>query len=197
MEQHSTDFVINKALRERIRELGTLLGNVIKEQEGQRIFNIVEELRQLSKEYRTSFSEETRIKITSVIKKLNRNSAHKIVKAFYIYFLLVNAADETYQLKARATRKLPDEASFDNMCSELDKLRISKSRLNRLINSLEIIPVFTAHPTEATRQTILRKLQRISQLLLLEETNNNRNVFSEELSQRLQTEIIFFGRRMK
>ncbi len=189
MEKRAVDFVINKELRDNIRELGALLGNVIKEQEGLQIFNIVENLRILSKEYRIDYSNSTRNKINSIVSKLDHNSAHKVVKAFYIYFLLVNAADEAYQLKEGNRQNKVDEASFNNLSRSLSKSGMLKRNLSKLLDSLEIIPVFTAHPTEATRQTVLRKLQRISQLLYKHHTVSNNNMFAEELMSSLQTEV--------
>lgn len=172
-------------LRKNIRELGVLLGEVLIEQEGRRLFENVEKLRSLTKSLRATINPETISNIKQLISNLDIDESHKIIKAFSIYFILVNAADEVI--------KITSVNSFDsylqNAVIELKKLKLSENNINYIINSIEIIPVFTAHPTEATRQTILRKILRISNLLLIKELELNGEKENKLVMKKIKTEI--------
>ncbi|PKL84263.1 MAG: phosphoenolpyruvate carboxylase [Ignavibacteriae bacterium HGW-Ignavibacteriae-3] len=163
------DKIIDKKLREDIRELGNLLGRVIVEQEGKKVFDSVEHLRYLTKKIRHEYSDETRAEIIKVIQKLDVETAYKVVKAFYIYFLLVNSVDEVHQIKKRRrkfSKGIAEEGSLRSVFIKLRKEKVPPEIIEKTLASLEILPVFTAHPTEAVRQTILRKLLKINQMLL-------------------------------
>jgi len=89
----------DEPLKKDIRELGLILGKVLKEQEGENLYDIEEKLRALTKKLRTNYNEKTRRQIISVINSLNADEAHKVVRAFSIYFILVNAADEVHNIR--------------------------------------------------------------------------------------------------
>ena len=180
-------------LRNNIRELGFLLGEILIEQEGEALYDNVEKLRALTKDLRSKTNHKIIIsKIKLIIERLNEEEMHKIIKAFSIYFILVNAADEINKI---VSDKFNDSLSSQNNSYlgeaylELKKLKISKNDFNKIINSIEIIPVFTAHPTEATRQTILKKVLRISNLLIDKEFGVLRGTETHLIRKKLKTEI--------
>ncbi|MCZ7601444.1 MAG: phosphoenolpyruvate carboxylase [Melioribacteraceae bacterium] len=148
-----------KNLSKNIKELGFLLGEVLKEQEGIKLFDTVEKLRALTKVLRDD--SESKKKIRGIVSKLSLEESHNVIKAFAIYFILVNAADEVHKIvidkinEDKTENK--HEGSFRNTLHDLSKLKLSKKDLSVIFNKIEIIPVFTAHPTEATRQTILKE----------------------------------------
>lgn len=172
-------------LRKNIRELGILLGEVLIEQEGRLLFENVEKLRSLTKSLRARNNSGTVAKIKQLISSLNIDESHKIIKAFSIYFILVNAADEVNKI----TSVHSPDSYLQNAFIELKKLKLSENDINHIINSIEIIPVFTAHPTEATRQTILRKILRISNLLLEKEMEFNSDIENKLVMKKIKTEI--------
>ncbi len=180
-------------LKKDIRELGIILGNVLKEQAGNAIYEIVEKLRALTKQLRTNYKEETRTEIIRLINSLSIEKAYKVVKAFSIYFILVNAADEVHRIRVQKNNELrngpPQQGSLAEVFVKLKNDKISNEIVQKVLNQIEIVPVFTAHPTEAARQTILRKILRISRLLLQRELSINTQGEIETIDRNLQTEI--------
>ena len=183
----------DKRLRINIRELGILLGEILIEQEGKQLFNNVEKLRALTKDFRSKNNSDAIIKIKNIITKLNPDETHKIIKAFSIYFILVNAADEVNKIISdkfhNSSLSQKGNSYFDEVFLELKRLKISDKLFLKIIDSIEIIPVFTAHPTEATRQTILKKILRISNLLIDKEIGLVSNSELQKIKRKLKTEI--------
>lgn len=183
----------DEPLKKDIRELGIILGNVLKEQEGTDIFFLEEKLRALTKELRTNYTDKIYRRIVSLIEKLDIRKTHKVVRAFSTYFILVNAADEVHRIRMHRLRISMNEnapkGSVEEALSVLNKSGLQPENINEILNSIEIIPVFTAHPTEATRQTILRKILRISQLLLQRELIKYTAEEEEEIKRELYTVI--------
>ena len=183
----------DEPLKRDIRELGVILGKILIEQENYVIYETVEKLRALTKKLRVSYDSSTRSNIAGLINKLDSDKAYKVVRAFSIYFILVNAADEVHRIRRQRSNLLNGEmtesGSITEAFEELKKEKYSEKMVNEILNSIEIIPVFTAHPTEATRQTTLRKILKISQLLLKRELMVLTPDEINEIKQELQTEI--------
>lgn len=183
---------ISELLRNNIRELGYILGEVLIEQEGRPLFAKVEKLRALTKELRNEPKPGTRTRITKIVAGLDQDEAYNIVKAFSVYFILVNAADEVSHILQRKhpdNNNLSEPDYLSGTINELKKHHISKGRISRILDQIEIIPVFTAHPTEATRQTILRKINNISRYLLERELQIQSPVQQDRIRDKIKTEI--------
>ena len=187
------DSIQDAPLKSDIKELGIILGNVLKEQVGNNLYETVEKLRALTKELRTVYKEETRNEIISLIDSLSLDEAYKVVRAFSIYFILVNAADEVHKVRIQRLNAIkrsgPVWGSLEEALISLKEEKISPKALEGILENIEIIPVFTAHPTEATRQTILRKILKISNLLIQREHVLNTEEELEEIKLQLQSEI--------
>ena len=142
---------------------------------------------------RTSYSKTTRGEIVDLISRLDSSKAYKVVRAFSIYFILVNAADEVHRIRRQRSNLLEavinENGSIAEAFEELKKEKYSEKMVGEVLNSIEITPVFTAHPTEATRQTTLRKILKISQLLLKRELTILTLDEINEIKRELQTEI--------
>ena len=180
-----------KNLSKNIKDLGFLLGDVLKEQEGNKLFTTVEKLRALTKVLRSE--PDAKIKIRNIVSKLDLRESHNVIKAFAIYFILVNAADEVHQI---ILDKIDEDnisktrvGSFRESLANLKKLHLSENQLHEILSNIEIIPVFTAHPTEATRQTILKKILRISNLLLEKEFAFTSEYDIKEINEKIKSEI--------
>ncbi len=160
-------------LRETIRLLGNLLGETIVEQEGADIFALEEELRTLTKAQRQGDGAAgTRIAglTEDLVQDFDRTRA--MLKAFTTYFLLINLAEEQQRvrvLRQRSQRAQQEGVVYRETIAEaVAKLvdeGLTAADMRRLLDEMYILPVFTAHPTEATRRTILLKLRAIAAML--------------------------------
>ncbi len=158
----------DKALRARVKLLGTLLGNILHEQEGNDVLTAVETLRKGYINLRKNDTPAKRRRLARFIEGLSSESLVHIVRAFSTYFSLINLAEESYQHHQR--RKQLRQAngdntlwtgSFDSTLRELRNQGINPEQLQILLNQLAYIPVITAHPTEAKRRTIMDAQRRI------------------------------------
>ena len=145
----------NSALRADIRRLGDLLGETLVRQEGQELLDLVEEVRALT---RSDGAAAARL-----LEETDLATAAKLVRAFSTYFHLANVAEQVHR-----GREL--NANRDNNGSLLsrtvDKLAdADPAHLTETLRHLNVRPVFTAHPTEAARRSVLQKLRRIGELL--------------------------------
>lgn len=158
----------DKALRSRVKLLGTLLGNILREQEGPEVLFAVESLRKGYIGLRTAENLTTRRRLSRLIENLSSEQLVHIVRAFSTYFSLINIAEESYQhhQRRKQLRHLSDNAplwtgSFDTTLRELRAQGITPEQLQTLLDQLAYIPVITAHPTEAKRRTIMDAQRRI------------------------------------
>lgn len=182
----------SKKLSSNIKELGYMLGEVLIEQEGKQLFENVEKLRGLTKELRKNYNHETIKKIKTIVARLDYKQSYNVIKAFSIYFILVNAADEVSKVirEKNVTARETLLGSFEEAFDEVSELKLNKQSIERILNSIEIIPVFTAHPTEATRQTILKKILKISNLLLSRELRHHSSLELDKIKRKIKTEIV-------
>lgn len=158
-------------LRSTIRFLGNLLGETIIEQEGQAIFDLEEEIRDLAKRWRSGEQEgllqaEQQL-VPALINDLPK--ANAVLKAFTTYFALVNLAEEqqrVHVLRERALyayeQNVPMSETIAHAVRRLHDEGLSAAEMRTLLNQLFIMPVFTAHPTESKRRTVLLKLKAIA-----------------------------------
>jgi len=161
-------------LRSTIRFLGNLLGETIIEQEGQDIFDLEEKIRDLTKRWRngeTAVLQQAEHQfVPALIDDLPK--ANAVLKAFTTYFQLINLAEEQQRvhiLRERAARAhQQNEPMAETIASGIRQLReagLQASDVRAILNELSIMPVFTAHPTESKRRTILLKLKAIASAL--------------------------------
>jgi phosphoenolpyruvate carboxylase len=155
----------DKELRSRVRLLGNLLGNVVRRQAGEDIFSAVESLRRGYIRLRKKDNARLRARLSRMIDALEPDALIHVVRAFTLYFSLVNIAEEDFQHRqrrrmVRASRPLWT-GSFDLTLREFHAWDVEQSQLQRLLDGTRYIPVFTAHPTEVKRRTIMDSLRRI------------------------------------
>ena len=142
-------------LSKTINLLGSELGNVIKDQAGTKYFKIVEDIRLNSKKYRQTNNNKYLDSIFKTLQSLEPNEIYIITKAFTIFFYLSNIAEQVFR-----------EHTLKN-----SNISVSKKTSKELI----FMPVFTAHPTESSRQSTLKKIYKIAEII----ENNNSNSMSE------------------
>lgn len=162
MSTHHTE------LRRQVNFLGTLLGETIVEQEGERLFALVERVRHLAKAGREgdAAAQET---LLQLIEALPLEDARVVVKAFASFFQLVNLAEDQERVRVLHRRLLQAAAEGQPMSETIaDAVRrlheqgLSATEVQALLDRLLVVPVLTAHPTEAKRRTVLIKLARIA-----------------------------------
>jgi len=182
----------DRPLRRDVSSLGRLLGNVIREQEGQHLFDTVESLRTLSITARAGQSSlEERL---NIVGQITLFEAARLAKAFAIYFELTNLAETNHRKRRRranrAARDLTPQAG--TFKGTLLRVRDSGMSLDTVLDTLSrvsVMAVFTAHPTEVARRTVLWKRRRISELLETLDTLPLVDAHALEVQQEIAAEI--------
>jgi phosphoenolpyruvate carboxylase len=159
----------DQALRDDVRTLGTMVGDLIREQCGDELFEFVETARQRSIRRRED-NEKPGEELARLVENLDPKQALQVVRSFSTYFQMVNTAEKVHRIRRRR-EYLSDvgdyqPGGFEDILVKLKASGMTLEDLQDLINSLRIEPVFTAHPTEPTRRTILRKEQQIVRRLV-------------------------------
>ena len=156
-----------------IRLLAGLLGDTIQEQQGSAALELEERIRKLAKAWRTGDTDGLQ-QLRQAIGEVAADSAqaHSVLKAFTIYFQLVNLAEVRQRVRVLRLRALQAEQqsvamdeSFREAVSKLQAEGLAADDIQNLLNNLCIWPVFTAHPTESKRKTTLLILKGIADLL--------------------------------
>ncbi len=156
-------------LSDLIHQLGELLGDVIRQQETQPLFETEERIRNLGKERRTGdFTASSRL--AEEVARLSPDTARAVAAAFTLYFDLVNLAEEARRVNALRDRErerhpAPASESVAEAIALLKERGVAPEQMADLLRGLRIELVLTAHPTEAKRRTILSKVERIAKTL--------------------------------
>jgi phosphoenolpyruvate carboxylase len=160
----------NFELRRDVRFLTTLLGDVIREQEGARLFAKIENIRALAKAIRRYPESPALVEQQKkTVDALTLTEAYQVARAFTIYFQLVNIAEETQRVRRirhyESDPSRMEEMSVRKLFHDLKSRGISRREIRGFLSGMEIDLTLTAHPTEAKRRTILDHLLRISAAL--------------------------------
>jgi len=155
----------NELLRERIRLLGSFLGEAISRQSGEDTLNTIETLRQGFIQERREHNDGQKQQLIELIASLDNQTLKNVIRAFSIYFFLANLTEENYLREQRRVMRAESnqswEGSFRRTLSECRERQIEPEQIKELIDQLKFIPVFTAHPTEARRRTTMNILQTL------------------------------------
>jgi phosphoenolpyruvate carboxylase len=174
----SEDSAKDNSLRRDVRSLGALLGRVLVEQVGQELFDTVEELRRLMIRHRervwhspaAGADGKLMAGAQAMISKMDLTRAYQVTKAFAIYFELANLAETNHRKRRRRARQLerqraPLPGSFHGTLLRMKESGTSADAALAALRQVTVTPVFTAHPTEVARQTVLLKRRRIAEQL--------------------------------
>jgi phosphoenolpyruvate carboxylase len=164
-------------LRRDVRSLGVLLGRVLVDQVGESVFKTVEQLRRLliqsrAHTARSQSSSDEMEQARNVVQSLSIEQAHRVTKAFAIYFELTNLAETNHRKRRRRAGKLnanqtPLPGSFRGTLLRMKNADMSGEQALAAFRQVKVVPVFTAHPTEVARRTVLTKRRRIAKCLEL------------------------------
>jgi phosphoenolpyruvate carboxylase len=197
-------------LRRDVRSLGAILGQTLVEQAGQDVFDSVEELRRLLIGHRESMrrgaarsSTPEMTKAQEIVAAMDLPRAYRVTKAFAIYFELTNLAETNHRKRRRRAGKLDRghpalPGSFRGTLLRLKESGIAAEDAATALKQIVITPVFTAHPTEVARQTVLLKRRRIAQQLerldrvplTTEDAEDSENSIRAEVSALWQTDEV-------
>jgi len=160
----------HEPLREDVHALGALMGEILREQGGEQLFELVELDRVAAIRGRAG-SREARAELAARVRERPPALAREVVRAFSIWFQTVNLAERVHRIRRRREYLLkdsqrPQPGGVEDAIAALKSQGLSAAQVLELIGSLSIEPVFAPHSTEASRRTLLRKQQRIAQRLL-------------------------------
>jgi phosphoenolpyruvate carboxylase len=155
-------------LRRDVRLLGETLGRVVVEQGGEDLLADEERIRELSRRARTSDSASARTRLAEAVGELPLERQADVLRAFSLYFQLANLAEQHHRLRRRREyeheQRVPRESLADAF-AQLERAGVSKRRLAAAGRGISLELVLTAHPTEATRRTVLAAHVRLDRLL--------------------------------
>ncbi|MGH6624280.1 MAG: phosphoenolpyruvate carboxylase, partial [Burkholderiaceae bacterium] len=147
---------VDAPLRDDIRLLGRLLGNVLRELEGETMFATVEEIRQTATRFRRDGDPKVGQQLDTRLRKLSRDESIDVVRAFSYFAHLANIAEDRNSLR-RKPRSTASSArgSLAHTFSRLQAQGIGSGRIGAMLADACLMPVLTAHPTEVRRKSIL------------------------------------------
>jgi phosphoenolpyruvate carboxylase len=158
-----------QALRDDIRLLGRLLGDVIRDQEGDRIFGIVESVRQMAVRFRRSQDQQAGALLGRLLNRLVGEQTNSVVRAFSYFSHLANIAEDHHLNRLRRRDELaavtPGPGSVRRSLALLRAAGHKRERIGRFLDEASIVPVLTAHPTEVQRKSTLDTEREIARLL--------------------------------
>jgi phosphoenolpyruvate carboxylase len=172
-------------LRRDVRSLGMLLGEVLREQAGDSLYDAVEALRRTAIARREAEAPQTGAaneasatahlqQALDRVRALDLPAAYQLTRAFGFYFELINLAETNHRKRRRLSHQLSENASSTgavqrgDLRGTLRRLReagVSAGEANTLLRRICVSPIFTAHPTEVARRSVMFKRRRISDLL--------------------------------
>ena len=180
------------SLRSDVRQLGDLLGQTLVRQEGSELLDLVEQVR---KSVREGSGEE-------ILANLSVEDSVQLVRAFSTYFHLANVAEQVHRARVLADARATGGSW---MARAVDRIEIalkaqtpghelSKEEITQWISTMSVRPVFTAHPTEAARRSVLNKLGQIAQLLDDPRNPSQQDRLAETIDLLWQTDELRLGR---
>ncbi len=156
-------------MRDDIRLLGTILGETVREQNGEDVFDLVERARVES--FRVRRSEIDRSELASMFDGIDIHQAIPVIRAFTHFALLANVAEDIHRERRRvihvAAGEPPQDSSLAATYAKLDSARIDSAKVTEALAGALVSPVITAHPTETRRRTIFDTQHRITELMRL------------------------------
>src|SRR4051812_22086578 len=191
-------------MREDIRLLGTILGDTVREQNGEEVFDLVERARVES--FRVRRSEIDRADLAGMFDGIDIHQAIPVIRAFTHFALLANVAEDIHRERRRsihiAAGEPPQDSSLAATYLKLESAKLDSATIAEALTGALVAPVITAHPTETRRRTVFVTQHRITELMRMHaeghtETDSGRSIELELRRQILtlwQTAIIRLSR---
>ncbi|MBI2278121.1 MAG: phosphoenolpyruvate carboxylase [Dechloromonas sp.] len=159
----------DEPLRTDIRLLGRVLGDTVREQEGDAVFDIVERVRQTAVSFARNGNPAARAELAALLDPLPRDTTQAVVRAFSYFLQLANIAEDEHHIRRRRAHDLagspPREGSLIHALDQLAASKVSPEAVADFFAHAVVAPVLTAHPTEVQRQSLIRNHRDIARLL--------------------------------
>jgi phosphoenolpyruvate carboxylase len=186
---------MSNRLRRDVRFLGNLLGEVLVHQGGTELLEIVEKIREMSKSLRADFKPELFKEFKEMIQNLAPGVRLQVIRAFAIYFQLVNIAEQNHRIRRkrdyeRSAGTKIQPGSIESIVAELKNIGVPVHEVQDILQSISLELVMTAHPTEATRRVVLEIHHRIAQEMMRLDDPTLTHRERETLTKKLRNEIL-------
>ncbi|KAA0595705.1 phosphoenolpyruvate carboxylase [Azospirillum lipoferum] len=159
----------DQPLREDIRLLGRILGDTVRSQEGEAVFDIVERIRQTSIRFHREEDQGARKELEGILNSLSPPQTARVVRAYSFFSHLANIAEDQHHIRRTRAHALAGSAARDGtMAHALDeaaKAGVTTQQLKEFFDGALVSPVLTAHPTEVQRKSILTVQMQVAKLL--------------------------------
>ncbi|MGO9032692.1 phosphoenolpyruvate carboxylase [Mycobacterium sp.] len=177
-------------MRADIRLLGTILGDTVREQNGDEVFALVERARVAS--FRVRRSEIERAEVARMFEGIDIHQAVPVIRAFSHFALLANLAEDVHRERRRAIHVAagdpPQDSSLAATYHKLDAADLDAATVAEALTDALVAPVITAHPTETRRRTVFAAQHRITELMRLRaEGHTDTDVILPELRRQILT----------
>ena len=179
-------------MREDIRLLGAILGDTVREQCGDEVFDLVERARVES--FRVRRSEIDRAELARLFRGVDIHQAIPVIRAFTHFALLANVAEDIHRERRRvihvAAGAPPQDSSLAATYLKLDAAQIDSNRVAHALAGALVSPVITAHPTETRRRTVFETQHRITELMRLRMHGLSQTEAGRDIDSELQRHIL-------
>jgi phosphoenolpyruvate carboxylase len=155
---------LDAALRADIRRLGNLLGGTLVRHGGHELFEVVEEIRELSRESDAG-DDEALSRLRARLGGVDARTAIQLARAFTTYFHLATVAEQSHRVSLSSSPETSRRGWLALTVDRLEEAGVDARDVREALARLEIRPVVTAHPTEASRRSVLSKLADIGELV--------------------------------
>jgi phosphoenolpyruvate carboxylase len=155
-------------LADDIRLLGRILGDIVREQEGKSVYDLVEQVRKLSVSFHRDANQKANQELTKLLKGLSSDDAMKVLRAFTYFSHLANLAEDRHHIRRRVAYERIgsyQDGSIPVAMKKLHAAGVSGNVISKMLQESLISPVLTAHPTEVQRTSILEAERDIANLL--------------------------------
>ncbi|MGQ0847715.1 MAG: phosphoenolpyruvate carboxylase [Actinomycetota bacterium] len=174
----------DEALRADIRRLGHQLGQALTRQHGTDLLDLVEKVRSHTKAIRVEGDVAADDRLAEMLDRLDLPTTIELVRAFSAYFYLANVAEQTHRVDELAG--VEGERYLDQTVDKILAAGVDQEVVGDVLARLEVRPVFTAHPTEAARRTVLTKLRTLADLLTERREPTTTNRERERIDRRIE-----------
>ncbi|MGV9799819.1 phosphoenolpyruvate carboxylase [Mycobacterium sp. NPDC003449] len=179
-------------MREDIRLLGAILGDTVREQNGEEVFDLVERARVES--FRVRRSEIDRAELAGMFAGADVRRAIPVIRAFTHFALLANVAEDIHRERRRevhvAAGEPPQDSSLAATYLKLDSAELDATAVAEALTGALVAPVITAHPTETRRRTIFDTQHRITELMRLRMHGHSRTEDGRDIEVELRRHVL-------
>ncbi|OCB37648.1 phosphoenolpyruvate carboxylase [Mycobacterium malmoense] len=179
-------------MRADIRLLGAILGDTVREQNGDEVFDLVERARVES--FRVRRSEIDRAELARMFSGIDIHRAIPVIRAFSHFALLANVAEDIHRERRRAIHvaagEPPQDSSLAATYAKLDGAELDSATVADALRGALISPVITAHPTETRRRTVFVTQHRITQLMRLHAEGHTETDDGRDIERELRRQVL-------